>query len=81
MTEEDILNYLTSTRTLCFFTFACIYCGCMLLLIKCYLAKLRLFESDVDYFDEVKHGQNADYQPILAPRLKKETTIAGNSAE
>ena len=44
----------------------------MILLIKCYLAKLRLFESDIDYFDKAKQGQDYTYEPILLPRLKKE---------
>ena len=52
--EEAVLDVLSSARAICFFGFGLIYFFSMICLIKCYLAKLRLFESDVDYFDEVK---------------------------
>ena len=60
-TPEESVDLLSSPRTLCFFAFGIIYFISMLLLIRCYLAKLRLFENDVDYFDEVRKGRDSDY--------------------
>ena len=51
---DEVVSMLKSARTLTFFAFALTYFFSMMMLINCYLAKLRLFEQDVDYFDETR---------------------------
>ena len=60
-TEEEIIALLTSSRSICFFVFALVYFASMLMLIKCYMGRLRVFESDVDFFDEAKKRQDGTY--------------------
>lgn len=69
-TQEETIEVLTSARTLIFFAVGLIYFLAMLALIKCYLAKLRVFESDVDFFDEARKSRDSNYKPILEPRQK-----------
>ena len=66
---------LKSARVLTFFSVALAYFFSMILLINCYLAKLRLFEQDVDYFDETRKNQSRNYKPILEPRLKSDSVF------
>ena len=72
---EAVVTILTSARTLIYFACALIYFLSMIMLTNCYLAKLRLFEKDVDFFDVTRKNQNKDYKPILEPRLKTSDSI------
>lgn len=52
--REEVVDVLTSARTLIYLAFGLVYFITVLMLIKCYLANLRLFEKDVDFFDQTK---------------------------
>lgn len=73
--REAVVDVLLSARTLIFFTGGLLYFISMLMMIKCYLAKLRLFERDVDFFDAAQTSKVSNYQPILEPRLKKSESM------
>ena len=51
---DEVAAMLKSARVISFLAVSLTYFFSMMLLINHYLAKLRLFEQDVDYFDETR---------------------------
>ena len=72
---DEVASMLKSARVIIFFAVSFTIFFSMILLINHYLAKLRLFEQDVDYFDETRSKQSTNYKPILEPRLKSDSNI------
>ena len=79
--REAVVDVLLSARTMIYFISGLVYFFTMLMMIKCYLAKLRLFERDVDFFDAAQANKVSNYEPILEPRLKKGESMMNNGEE